>query len=334
VNPWLVCGVGGSSLDGAERRLLEKLRPGGIILFARNVAERKELEELAGELRVLPSHPYLAVDLEGGRVNRLEGVLGPLPPPAEAAACGPEALAALGAALGAACAHLGIDVDYAPVVDVAREDGWLAGERRCLGATPAEVVDAARPLIEGIEGCGVRTCLKHYPGLGSGEVDSHRELPLLSDEVCEDEAAFRALAAPQRAVMVAHALCPALGEPVAPASLSSTVVRRLRRVGCGPVIADDLGMGALAAYGSLPERAAAALLAGCDQVPVCNALGEREAIVDHVRGWAGRDPLLAAALGRSALAVASFGRPTPPAVAWGEVGRRWEKARRACGGRR
>ncbi len=103
---------------------------------------------------------------------------GPLPPSAEAARAGTAAVRALGAAAGAACAHFGIGVDFAPVVDVARPEGWLGSEERCLGGTPAEVQGAAAAYLQGLESFGVSGCLKHYPGLGSGAVDSHRELPL------------------------------------------------------------------------------------------------------------------------------------------------------------
>jgi beta-glucosidase-like glycosyl hydrolase len=97
------------------------------------------------------------------------------------------------------------------------------------------------------------------------------------------------------------------------------------------VIADDLEMGALAAYGSLGERAAAALLAGCDQVLVCNALGERAAVVEHVHRWAGRDARLAAALDRTAGRVAGFGRGPLAPVSWDDARRTAEEARAVVG---
>jgi beta-glucosidase-like glycosyl hydrolase len=112
--------------------------------------------------------------------------------------------------------------------------------------------------------------------------------------------------------------------------LSPVVVRRLRTV-CRPVIADDLEMGALAAYGSLGERAAAALLAGCDQVSLCNALAERVGVVDHVRRWAGRDARLAGALARSAGRVAGFGRSPLAAVSWEAARRAADEARTHVG---
>ncbi|MBZ5588160.1 MAG: hypothetical protein LAO05_06315 [Acidobacteriia bacterium] len=331
MSAFLVCGVAGLELDAGERALLEELRPGGIVLFARNVADRKQLRALAAELAALPSRPYLAVDLEGGRVNRLESLIGALPAAASAAQAGLQAVRALAEAAGAACAHFGIGVDFAPVVDVARPEGWLGGEARCLGTTEHAVRGAAFAYLEGLESLGVAGCLKHYPGLGSGAVDSHRELPLLDDSAAGESRVFHALLAPGRAVMVAHALAPAIGEAACPASLSRTVVGRLRRLAGGPVIADDLEMGALSEFGTIPERAAAALGAGCDQVLVCNALEARAGVVAHVEAAGRRDPVLAARLRVSEARVAGFGRGELPKVNWDRVRGLSDRARAMVG---
>ncbi len=325
-NPWLVCGIAGMTLDAEERSLLEQLRPGGVVLFTRNVAGNEQLAALVRELLELPSRPYVAIDLEGGRVNRLQGLIGPLPPAAQAARASLEAVRALGEAAGAACAHFGIGVDFAPVVDVARPEGWLGSEARCLGSTPESVRVAAGAYLQGLESFGVSGCLKHYPGLGSGAVDSHRELPLLDASAAEDAAVFRALAAPGRAVMVAHALAPALGEAACPASLSRTIVAPLRAA-AAPLVADDVEMGALAAFGGIPERAAATLGAGCDQVLVCNALAARREVVEHVNDAARRDPVLAATLRESEGRIAGFGQGELSRVSWESVLDLAERAR-------
>lgn len=332
-NAWLACGIAGTSLDAGERAFLESLRPGGVVLFARNIGNAGEVRELVSELASLPSRPYVAIDLEGGRVNRLERLVGPLPSAADAAAAGDEALAALGTALGAACASLGIGVDFAPVLDVARPGGWLAHERRCLSASAAEVGGRAAVVLAAIESFGVATCLKHYPGLGGGAVDSHRELPLLDDGAGEDAEVFHGLCAASRAVMVAHALAPSLGEAFAPASLSRLIVSGLSVRPCGPIIADDLEMGALERFGSIPERACAALLAGCDQVLVCNALAMRAEVVEHVRAWAARDPGLRAAVSRSEARVAGYGRGALADVTWPQALEAAERARELAGER-
>lgn len=327
---WLACGVSGHELGEDERRELEELAPGGVVLFARNVRDREQLADLVAALHDLPGRPYVAIDLEGGRVNRLRGLVGELPSPAQAVAAGAGAVEALGEALGAACAHFAIDVDYAPVVDVGR-GGYVGGEGRCLGGSPEAVVRMAERYLAGIERFGVATCLKHYPGLGSGQVDSHHALPELDEEAAADEEVFLQLSAPGRAVMVAHALSPSLGEACCPASLSRTVVGRLAGYPCGPVIADDLEMGALGRYGSIPERAAAALGAGCHQVLVCNALAMRQPVVEAVRGWAATDAALGTALREAERRLAAYGRAALPVVEWDEVVARAARARELAG---
>lgn len=332
MNHFLACGTGGRELDDGERRLLTELQPGSVVLFARNVASREQAIALVDELHALPGSPLVAIDLEGGRVNRLRALVGELPSAAAAAAAGVDACRALGEAAGSACAHLGVDLDYAPVLDVAWPDGWLAREGRCWGRDAAAVERFARAFLEGLEGYGVRACLKHYPGLGSGVVDSHRELPVLGDGVREEERTFAALASPQRAAMVAHAMCPQLGEACAPASLSRRVVQRLVGLGCGLVLADDLEMGALAGWGGIGERGAAALAAGCDQVILSNLMDERQPLVEHVRRAAVDDAGLATLLERGRARFEAF-RPglCRPRVDWDEVERAADRARRLAG---
>jgi beta-N-acetylhexosaminidase len=330
-SPFLLCGIPGTSLDADERRLLGELRPGGIILFARNVASREQLLDLVGELRALPSRPYVAIDAEGGRVNRLRELIGELPSAAAAGARGAAACEALGEAIGAACAHLGVDADFAPVVDVSRREGYLGGEDRCFGGDVAAVTAAAERFLAGLEHFGVAGCLKHYPGLGSGAVDSHRALPLLDECVVDEERPFLALARPYRAVMVAHALAPALGEGIRPASLSAAVLDRLRRRVAGPVISDDLEMGALAEFGTLSERAAAALLAGCDQVAICNDMPARQAAAAAIARWSASDPVMASRVRASERRCAGFARGELRREPWAGVERLAERARRLAG---
>ena len=331
MNPFLVCGVAGAVLEAGERELLAELQPGGVILFARNILTAGQTRALIAELGTLPAPPVVVVDLEGGKVNRLRPLIGDLPAAAAAGAAGDGAARALGEAVGAACAWLGFGGVYAPVVDVAVPGGTLEEEERCFGADPARVVQRATAFLAGIEAYGLCACLKHYPGLGNGRVDSHLELPVLGDEVRQHRWVFSALEGPGRAVMVAHALAPALGEGLAPASLSRTVVAGLDIWTGGPVVADDLEMGALAEYGSIPERAAAALLAGCDQVLVCNALEERLAVAEHLREWAARDLSLAAALQRAQTRVGRWGRRPRRLVTEGEAAARAVLARERAG---
>jgi beta-N-acetylhexosaminidase len=328
VSDFLVCGVAGTALDRAERRLLDDLRPAGIILFARNVVDREQLVDLVGQLRDLPWAPYLAIDLEGGRVNRLERVVGPLPSAAQAAGAGAHGVRALAEAAAAACAYFGIGADLAPVADVARAGGFLASEGRCLGSSPEEVRHGAAAFLDGLAAFGVAGCLKHYPGLGSGRVDSHRDLPTLGESVGTDMEVFHALLHRGCAVMVAHALAPTLAEGRRPATLSPAVVERLRGHAT-LILADDLEMGALAAFGTIGERAVAALAAGCDQVLVCNALAARRAVVEAIDARTRHDPAFANALEGVTERVRGFGRGRLRETSWDEVVDLCERVRRS-----
>lgn len=332
MNHFLACGTSGQELDGVERRLLAELQPGSVVLFARNVVSREQVVALVDEIHALPGSPMVAIDLEGGQVNRLRALVGALPAAVAAAAAGVEACRALGEAAGAACAHLGVDMDFAPVLDVAWPDGWLAQEGRCWGCDPTAVKRFGRAFLAGLEKYGVRACVKHYPGLGSGVVDSHRELPVLREEVVEEERVFAALVLPRRAAMVAHALCPQLGEACAPASLSRRVVQRIVGLGCGLVLADDLEMGALAGWGGITERGAAALAAGCDQVILSNLMDEREPLVEHIQRSAAHDAGLTTLLERGRDRFEAFRQGlSRPRVDWDDVQRAVDRARRLAG---
>ncbi len=164
-------------------------------------------------------------------------------------------------------------------------------------------------------------------------VDSHLQLPELGDEVRDECAAFDLLCSGERAVMVAHAVAPALGDGLRPGSLSPVVVRRLAHRPCGPIIADDLEMGALGRFGTLGERAAAALLAGCDQVLLCNALEARAEVVAHIESWAVRSAELAGAVARGEERMAGFGRRPVADVTWADVVEAAELARAGGGDR-
>ncbi|MCX7896229.1 MAG: hypothetical protein N2447_09825, partial [Thermoanaerobaculum sp.] len=180
------------------------------------------------------------------------------------------------------------------------------------------VVTLAGAFLAGLEAFGVRGCLKHFPGLGSGEVDSHEQLPQLAETVVTHQEVFHRLAAPHRAVMVAHALAPSLGEGVAPASCSPQVLSWLPPQ-AGLVVADDVEMGALQGWGTVGERAAAALGAGCHQVLLCHALASRRSVAYYLDLWAEKDGQLARLLQAAAAAVQSFPRPPLARVDWREA---------------
>ena len=280
-------GISGPSLLESERSILERHPPRAIILFRRNIQEEHQLRDLTAKLRSLPGGPFLCIDQEGGSVDRLRDLVGPFPSFHFAARAGVARRA--GELAGEACATFGFDVDLAPVVD-RRLPG--AGEavlgERAVDDDPDVVTSAAREFLRGLHSRGVAGCLKHFPGLGRAVSDTHKHLPVLpagNGEREKDLAPFRALHELAGAVMASHAAASADGLP---ATLSRETATRVLReeVGFrGAAFTDDLEMGALDAFGALPERSAAASLAGCDLLWVCSRIEEYPECVKRV----GRD---------------------------------------------
>lgn len=276
-------GISGAELTASERRLLEREPPWAVILFARNLGSADAVRGLVHDLRALPGPPVLCVDQEGGPVDRFRLILGPSVSFRDASRAGLAREA--GTLAGRACRILGFDVDFAPVVDrelPGASERVLAG--RCAGGDPGAVAAAALGFLDGLHGEGVGGCVKHFPGLGRADLDTHRSLPLLPDdpeEEARDLAPFAATMETAGAVMVSHAA----GPDGLPASLSfARIGGRLRNtLGFrGAVFSDDLEMGALAAFGDLPDRCVEALRAGCDLLLVCSRIEEYSACVARV----------------------------------------------------
>ena len=276
-------GISGIELTPTERRILEAHPPWAVILFRRNIESVGQVLRLTARIRELPQRLRICVDQEGGPVDRFRDLLGPSISFREAAQAGVARRA--GELAGEGCARLGFDVDLAPVVD-----RLLPGtsERvlrdRCASPDPMEVARHAGDFLAGLHARGTGGCVKHFPGLGRANLDTHKELPLIpadSEEELRDLVPFEATMASARAVMISHAAGPG-GEA---ASLSKRVgTDQLRRVlgFDGAAFSDDLEMGALSAFGSLPERCAAAARAGCDLLFVCSRIADYPGCVAQV----------------------------------------------------
>jgi beta-N-acetylhexosaminidase len=269
-------GIAGPALDPSERAILERHPPRAVVLFKRNIESERQIADLAADIGTLPGPPFLAIDQEGGPVDRLQELAGPFPSFHDAAEAG---LARRAGELAAeACARVGVRLDLAPVVDrrLPGSGESVLGERTAA-AEPDRIIAAARDFLEGLHSRGVAGCLKHFPGLGRAGRDTHRALPFLPDDQEEQErdlAPFRALKDIAGAIMVSHA---AGARDRLPASLSPETATRLLRSGVGfkgVAFSDDLEMGALAEFGDLGERSAASIRAGCDLALVCSRLEE------------------------------------------------------------
>ncbi len=284
----LIVGVSGARLEPRERRILERVRPGGVILFGRNVESAEQLTALVDDLRRAAPQALLCLDAEGGRVDRLRAVAGPAPAAALLAAAPPAAAERSGRWIGRALRWFGFEMDLAPVVDLdrGRPDNSLEG--RYLGAAPRAVIARGRAFLRGLHAAGVGGCVKHFPGLGGAGQDTHfrgSAIELGERELARDLAPFRALLPLAGAVLISHAIYPALDASGRPATLSPVIATDLlrRRLGFrGLAVSDDLEMKALGTWGDLPAVTAEALAAGCDVLPVCHSLEAAPAIASRL----------------------------------------------------
>ena len=278
-----VIGVAGTELSRAEARFLTEISPAGIILFARNVTDPRQLRILTEAIRTAaaPARPLIFVDQEGGKVMRLR------PPgwrdlPAMAGIgrlysddpTGAARVArVVGRLIGADLVQAGIDVACAPVLDVAAPGLTDAIGTRAFSADAATTSILGRAVADGLLEAGVLPVIKHLPGHGRAQVDSHVGLPVVTASY--DELASRDFQ-PFRDLnhlpigMTAHVLYPAL-DPMLPATMSARIIEDIVRAEIGfdgLLLSDDLGMGALS--GDLCERAKACLTAGCDLALACS----------------------------------------------------------------
>lgn len=284
----LVVGLPGTILEAATRRLLERVHPGGVILLPRNIEAEGQLLELVAAVRRAVPEVLLYLDAEGGRVDRLRHIAGAAPAGAELAGREPALAERAGRWVGHALAACGFQVDLAPVVDLdrGRRDNALDG--RYLGRRPRAVVARAGAFLRGLHSAGVGGCLKHFPGLGGAGEDTHdrgSRVDLGAAELATDLEPFRRLATRAGALMAGHACYPAYDASGRPATLSPSVAGDLlrRRLGfTGVLLSDDLDMHALDPWGSLAERAEAALVAGCDVLCICHSLEAAPAVVERL----------------------------------------------------
>ena len=282
----LVVGLAGTSLAPGERAFLAERRPSGVLLHPENLASAEQAAALVEEVRAAGAPaPLLFVDQEGGPVDRIGPLLGlGFPSPAALAQAGVDRVHEAAFLMGRAARLLGFDVDLAPVLDLAQPGtGAVVLAGRTFGFHAEDVVVAGSVFLHGLARAGVASCVKHFPGLGRGPVDSHATLPLVDahdvDLMVTDVAPFARLARSADGVMVGHAAYPGLTGDATPASLSPRVHAVLReRVGWdGVVLSDDLGMGALKEI-PFARRVVRAARAGCDLLVVsCGLVAAREA---------------------------------------------------------
>ena len=313
-----ICGCAGTSLDSAERAFIAETQPWGLILFRRNVDSPDQLRALTSDFRDVVGRPEapVLVDQEGGRVQRLTAPHWRRYPAAArfGELHGSDPVLALrmarlgGELLGRDLSDCGITIGCAPVLDIPVEGSSNVIGDRAFGRDPKTVAVLARAFAEGLMAGGVLPVMKHIPGHGRAEVDSHHDLPVVTadrDELERDFAPFKMLVDLPMA-MTAHIVFREL-DPDHPATTSRTIIDTVirREIGFdGLLLSDDLSMQAL--KGSLGERAAAASAAGCDMLLHCNG------VLDEARAVAAEAPVLAGrAAERAAAALARYAVAVP-----------------------
>jgi beta-N-acetylhexosaminidase len=288
-------GLPGAEVNDETRRLLEEVSPGGICLFARNVRTTEQTRKLLDDVRgALSVEPIISLDQEGGLVDRLRRVMTPMPSARVIRQHGDLAAARqLGKITGEILRILGFNMNFAPVMEVLSEDRELLSNglfSRSFGRSPGEVLGYSQVYLRGLQSQGILGCLKHFPGIGAGEVDSHEELPMVHlshDELIAKDLApyielfyFRQDEEDRiRAVMVGHGGYPkidleheTIGGRLIPASINKNVVTKLLREELGfkhLVLTDDMEMGAILKHCPIDEAAVRAFAAGEDMILIC-----------------------------------------------------------------
>lgn len=279
--------VEGISLMPEECERLRHPAAGGIILFRRNYASPGQSADLVASIRAIRPELLVAVDHEGGRVQRFRDGFTRLPPAARYAATGDLDLTErAGWLMAAELRAIGVDFSFAPVLDVECGISQVIGDR-AFGGDPDTVIRFATAFARGMRRAGMAAVGKHFPGHGGVREDSHLALPVdqrpLDRLEQRDLLPFAALLAEGllAGIMPAHVIYASIDPR--PAGFSPFWLRdvlRERLNFSGAIFSDDLSMAGAAYAGGYPERARLALAAGCDMVLVCNAPGAAVEVLD------------------------------------------------------
>lgn len=279
----LMLDLAGTSLSPLEREMLQHPAAGGVILFSRNYESPRQIAELIGQIHQARRPSLLvAVDQEGGRVQRFREGFIRLPPPAWLGVRyaaqpiqGKRDAELIGWLMAAELRAVGVDFSFAPVLDIDRGISEVIGDR-ALHASPQAVADLGCAWMRGVHQAGMAAVGKHFPGHGGVSEDSHLALPVDRREVEllleQDLLPFRRLIDNGlEAIMPAHVVYERAAPELAGFSRFWLAEVLRGQLGFqGVIFSDDLSMNAAHEAGGYGERAALALEAGCDMVLVCN----------------------------------------------------------------
>lgn len=289
----LMLDLDGTELTPEERELLSHPMVGGVIFFARNFESREQITALCHAIRQLRPALLLAVDQEGGRVQRFVEGYTRLPAMAKLAAAdtgpgsrGQGLVHDTGWLMAAEVLASGVDFSFAPVLDVDRDQCAVIADR-AFSDDPRRVAELAGRFIDGMHEAGMAATGKHFPGHGSVTADSHLEIPVDPRELpairARDLVPFAELADQLDAVMPAHIRFPAVDEHCV--GFSRLWLQQLLRTDLGydgVIFSDDLSMKGADVPGGYPQKAALALAAGCDMILVCNNRSGALEVIDYL----------------------------------------------------
>ena len=274
----MIMGFDGSEMSSRLGTMLATLRPGGVILFKRNINEATQTHALLRDVQRVLRYPlFRCVDMEGGTVDRFRDAVASTPSAAEVAATGSGKLfRSHGELIGRQLRGLGFNTDFAPCLDLGLEASRKALGSRTVSADPLQVVRYGRSFLTGLRDARVLGSGKHFPGLGGSALDSHDALPVVArtwkQAWSEDLVPYREMRRDLAFVMVAHVSYPKIVQGDGPASLSKRWIDGVlrERIGYrGLVISDDLDMGGVLKGASIEDAAVGTLEAGADMFLVC-----------------------------------------------------------------
>jgi beta-N-acetylhexosaminidase len=309
----LIVGLEGPQLSAMETAWLRLLQPGGVILFRRNIESAAQTHALLQSAREIVDTPMLrCIDVEGGTVDRLRDLIAPMPSPlAVAATRKPALFKKHGILIGQEVRLLGLNTTFAPVLDLRTPESAPVMTTRVVEGGPLEVTAYAKCFLQGLAEEGVVGSGKHFPGLGSGAVDSHHATPLITKSLRqlwrEDLLPYRKLAKQLPIVMVSHASYSAA--VTQPASISRYWITEVlvREIGYeGLILTDDMEMGGILTYMGMAEAAVRSLAAGTHAIEVCRDPALIFAAYEAVLREAEHSPAFARVLHKAAARVAEF----------------------------
>jgi beta-N-acetylhexosaminidase len=309
----LIVGLEGAQLSATETAWLRLLQPSGVILFRRNIESAAQTHALLQSARQTVDAPLLrCVDVEGGTVDRLRDLIAPMPSPFAVAATNRPALYKKhGSLIGEEVHLLGLNTTFAPVLDLrtAASEGVMT--TRVAAGNAGAVTQYAKNFLQGLAQQGVLGSGKHFPGLGSGQVDSHHATPLITKPLnllwSEDLLPYRQLVKQLPMIMVSHAsYSAAVAEP---ASISRYWITEVlvREIGYqGLIVSDDMEMGGILTYMGMAEATIRSLAAGMHVVEVCRDPALIFAAYEALLREAESSPAFARILRKAALRVQAF----------------------------